>query len=52
MTVESLKALYVKLGGDLTDTYSDIANGIPVGDYDLIPDCINAITKIVSPIGG
>ena len=52
MTVESLKNLYVKLGGSLTDYYEDIANGIVVGDYTLIPDCINAIVKIVSPIGG
>ena len=43
--VEALKVLYVKLGGSLTDTYSDIAGGIPVGDYDLISDCILACAK-------
>ena len=43
--VESLKALYLKLGGALTDTYTDIAGGIPVGEYDLISDCILACAK-------
>lgn len=44
-TVKSLQALYVKLGGNLTDTYSGIAGGIPVGDYSLIPDMIQACTQ-------
>ena len=44
-TVEALKALYTTLGGSLTDYYSDIAGGVPVSDYVLIPDCIQAITK-------
>lgn len=43
--VDALKVLYVKLGGSLTDTYSDIANGITVGGYDLIADCISACAK-------
>ena len=43
--VEALKALYVKLGGALTDTYSDIAGGIAVSEYDLIADCILACAK-------
>ena len=43
--VDALKVLYVKLGGSLTDTYSDIANGIAVGGYDLIADCISACAK-------
>lgn len=43
--VEALKVLYKKLGGSLTDTYSDIAGGIPVVDYDLIADCILACAK-------
>lgn len=43
--VEALKVLYVKLGGSLTDTYSDIAGGIAVSDYDLIADCILACAK-------
>ena len=44
-TVEALKGLYVVLGGQLTDTYADIAGGIAVSDYVLIPDCIQAITQ-------
>lgn len=44
-TIQSLQALYVVLGGELTDTYEDIANGIPVSDYTVIPDVIMAITK-------
>ena len=31
--VKSLLAFYVQMGGSLTDTYSDIAGGIPVGQY-------------------
>lgn len=48
-TIESLQALYVKLGGSLTDTYEDIAGGVPVSDYAIIPDMIAAITKKVEP---
>lgn len=47
-TVEALKGLYVALGGQLTDTYSGIAGGIAVSDYVLIPDCIEAITQVVT----
>jgi len=47
-TVEALKGLYVVLGGQLTDTYADIAGGIAVSDYVLIPDCIQAITQVVT----
>lgn len=47
-TVEALKGLYVVLGGQLTDTYADIAGGIAVSDYVLIPDCIQAITQKAS----
>lgn len=43
--VESLKTLYTKLGGALTDTYPNIAGGIPVGEYDLISDCILACSE-------
>ena len=50
-TVEALKGLYVAMGGNLTDYYSDVASGIAVGDYVLIPDCIQAITNIISAIG-
>ena len=50
-TVDALKALYVALGGSATDTYSDIANGIAVANYVLIPDVIQAITKKASTAG-
>ena len=46
--VDALKVLYKKLGGSLTDYYSDIAGGIPVGDYDLISDCILACAKVIT----
>jgi len=45
-TVEALKALYVALGGALTDTYAGIANGATVSKYVLIPDMINAIAAL------
>lgn len=52
-TVKALKNLYVKLGGNLTDTYSDIAHGKKVGNYCLIPNVIKAIAKKAeAPSGG
>lgn len=50
MNVEALKALYVALGGALTDTYADIAGGAPVSEYSLICDVIFAIAKVAKPI--
>lgn len=47
-TVEALKGLYVALGGQLTDTYNSIAGGIAVSNYSLIPDCIKAITQVIT----
>lgn len=47
--VQALKNLYVALGGDLTDTYSSIADGIAVSDYNLTCDVINAIAEIAVP---
>lgn len=47
-TVEALKALYVALGGQLTDTYEDIAGGVAVSEYVLIPDVIEAISQVVT----
>ena len=47
-TVEALKALYVALGGQLTDYYSDIAGGVAVSEYVLIPDVIEAISQVVT----
>ena len=49
-TVESLQALYLKNGGNLTDAYADIADGAAVGDYTTIPDMIAACAKL--NIGG
>lgn len=49
--VQALKNLYVALGGELTDTYDNIANGVAVSDYAVIPDVINAIAQKV-PSGG
>lgn len=46
MTVSSILEVYTGLGGDLTDTYEDIAGGIPVAEYSLIPDAIQALAKI------
>lgn len=49
-TIESLQALYVKNGGKLTDTYSDICGGAAVGNYTTIPDMVAACAKL--NIGG
>lgn len=51
-TVNSLKDLYVKMGGSLTDTYEGIANGVPVADYNVIPDMIEAVTQKAGSGGG
>ena len=45
-TVIALQNLYIALGGNLTDTYENIAGGAAVGDYTIIPDVINAIAKL------
>lgn len=45
ITVEALKELYTSLGGELTDTYDSIANGLPVSDYNVIPDMIQALAQ-------
>lgn len=50
-TVEALKAIYLSLGGELTDTYDDIAGGIAVGDYVTIPDVSNAIAQRAASAG-
>lgn len=43
--VSALKNLYASLGGSLTDSYDDIADGSPVGDYSQIADGISAVAK-------
>lgn len=50
-TVDALKALYTALGGELTDTYDDIASGATVGNYNVIPDVVNAIANHVASGG-
>ena len=50
--VESLQALYVKLGGALTDTYDNICNGEPVSNYTLSADVIAAIAQVVGSGSG
>lgn len=47
-TIQALQGLYVALGGELTDTYEDIAGGVPVSDYKVIPDMIEAISQKAS----
>lgn len=51
-TVDALKALYISEGGELTDTYEDISNGVTVGDMVTIPDVINAIAKVIASKNG
>lgn len=50
-TIQALQELYLKLGGSLADTYSDIAGGVPVGEYVLIPDMIAACAQIAESGG-
>ena len=45
-TLLSLLGIYVSLGGELTDTYEDIADGIAVCDYVTIPDALQAVAKL------
>lgn len=45
-TITALQNLYVARGGELTDTYDDIANGEAVANYVTIPDMINALAEL------
>ena len=47
-TVKALQNLYVAMGGELTDTYDDIADGAAVSNYVTIPDMINVIAALIS----
>ena len=51
-TIQALQALYVKLGGELTDTYANIADGEQVGNYTTVPDMIQACTQKTGGGGG
>ena len=42
-TIKALQALYVKIGGSLTDTVSGVAGGAAVSDYVVITDVLKAI---------
>lgn len=44
--ISALKNLYASLGGSLTDSYDDIADGAKVGDYSQIADGICACAKV------
>lgn len=50
--LEALKAVYVKNGGSLTDTYEDIAGGAPVSAYKTLKDAIAALSKLTLGGGG
>lgn len=50
-TITALQALYVKMGGSLTDTYDAIADGVAVADYSTIPDMIEACAQKVTSGG-
>lgn len=50
-TVEALQSVYLSKGGALTDTYPDIADGAPVGDYVTIPDMISAFVALDAASG-
>lgn len=47
-TITALQKLYVAMGGELTDTYDDIADGTAVSNYVIIPDMINAIAALIT----
>ena len=50
--IVALKALYVALGGALTDTYADIADGIPVSGMVLTSDLVTCLSRLTIGGGG
>ena len=48
--VEALKKVYVSLGGKLSDTYDDIADGATIGNMTLTSDVIEAVSKKAASI--
>ena len=50
--VEALKDVYKALGGELSDTYDDIADGESVGNYVLTSDVVQAVSKKATAGGG
>lgn len=50
-TVKALQSVYLSKGGALTDTYPDIADGAPVGDYATTPDMISAFVALDAATG-
>ena len=49
--VEALRILYVALGGSLTDTYEDIADGAAVSNYTTSAEVICALAQIAASAG-
>jgi hypothetical protein len=45
-TIKALQNLYVAMGGALTDTYANIADGASIANLVIIPDMINAIAAL------
>ena len=45
-TVETLKDLYVKIGGSLNDKHSSVIPGRKVSDYETISDMVSALSQI------
>ena len=46
--LSALKALYVAVGGELTDTHSGINGSVTVANYTLLADVIAAIAAKIS----
>ena len=46
--LNALKALYVAVGGELTDTHSSINGSVTVANYTLLADVIAAIAAKIS----